>query len=350
MNEERGTMGVSEGTPDVSPGEELRGLQIGLVVLENRLIMAPMAGITNLPFRLLVRRLGAGLVTTEMVSAVGLTMGHGKTHRYLQSRPEEKPLSVQLFGAAPDIMARAAQIAVDAGADIIDINMGCPVAKVAKTGSGAALLDRPDRVASIVKAVRLASAVPVTVKIRAGWSPDRPMAVPVARVIEDCGADAVTVHPRFATQRYTGQADWRVIRDVQAAVRIPVVGNGDVFCAKDALRMLENTGCAGVMIGRGAVGNPWIFRQILDMEAGRDPCAPDLCERRDLILEHYRLLTDAVGEIRAPYMMRGLLLRYTKGLPHSSRFRERITRIKDFDTLSSLMDDYFGILKQGAEP
>ncbi len=342
-------MGVSGGTADPSSGEGTRGLRVGPVVLENRLIMAPMAGITNLPFRLLVRRLGAGLVTTEMVSAVGLTMGHGKTLRYLQSRPEEKPLSVQLFGTAPDIMARAAQIAVDAGADIIDINMGCPVAKVAKTGSGAALLDHPDRVASIVKAVRLASAVPVTVKIRAGWSPDRPMAVPVARVIEDCGADAVTVHPRFATQRYTGQADWGVIRDVQAAVRIPVVGNGDVFCAADAIRMREATGCAGVMIGRGAVGNPWIFRQILDMEAGRDPSAPDLGERRDLILEHYRLLADAVGEIRAPYMMRGLLLRYTKGLPYSTRFRERITRIKDFHTLSTLMDDYFGILEQEAE-
>ena len=200
------------------------GLAIGSVHLENRLIMAPMAGITNLPFRLLVRRLGAGLVTTEMVSAVGLTMGHPRTRSYLQSWTEEKPLSVQLFGALPESLALAAQMAADAGADIIDINMGCPVRKVAKTGSGAALLDHPRRVAAIVQAVRLASAVPVTVKIRAGWCPERPMAVEIARVIEDCGADAVTVHPRFATQRYAGRADWGVIQAVKDAVRIPVGG------------------------------------------------------------------------------------------------------------------------------
>jgi len=332
-----------------STGLKTGGLVIGQVRLENRLIMAPMAGITNLPFRLMVRRLGAALVTTEMVSAVGLTMGHSRTLNYLRSGPEEKPLSVQLFGADPDTMARAAQIAVDAGADIVDINMGCPVRKVAKTGSGAALLDRPDRVAALVTAVRLASTVPVTVKIRAGWSPERPMAVETARVVEDCGADAVTVHPRFATQRYAGRADWGVIREVKAALRIPVVGNGDVFRAEDAVKLQMETGCDAVMIGRGAVGNPWIFRQVLDLEAGREPRGPTLAERRALILEHYRLLAEAVGEHRAPYMMRGLLLRYTKGLRHSSRFRGRITRIKDYETLSVLMDDYFGVLEKEEE-
>jgi len=340
---------MAGGGPEGRPWRESGALEIGSVRLESRLIMAPMAGITNLPFRLMVRRLGAALVTTEMVSAVGLTMGHARTRNYLRSAPEEKPLSAQLFGAASDTMARAAQIAVDAGADIIDINMGCPVRKVAKTGSGAALLDHPDRVAGLVTAVRLASSVPVTVKIRAGWCPERPMAVEISRVIEDCGADAVTVHPRFATQRYAGRADWRVIREVKAAVRIPVVGNGDVFLAEDAGRMREETGCDGVMIGRGAVGNPWIFRQVLDLEAGREPRGPTLGERRELILEHYRMLAEAVGELRAPYMMRGLLLRYTKGLRHSSRFRGRITRIKDYETLSALMDDYFGVLEKEGE-
>jgi nifR3 family TIM-barrel protein len=325
-------------------------LRIGGVTLDNHLVMAPMAGITNLPFRTLVRRLGAGLVTTEMVSAMGLTMGHPRTRNYLRSWPDEKPLAVQLFGAGPGSMAEAAGIAEEAGADIVDINMGCPVRKVAKTGAGAALLDHPERVAEIVTAVRLACTVPVTAKIRAGWTPDRPAGVEIARVIEGCGADAVAVHPRFATQRYTGRADWRLIRAVKEAVRIPVLGNGDVFQAADALRMQAETGCDGVMIGRGAVGNPWIFRQVLDLEAGREPGEPSLAERRSHILEHYRLLARTVGEHRAPYMMRGLLLAYTKGLPYSSRFRERITRIRDFDTLNRLMDDYFEALEGREAP
>ncbi len=321
-------------------------LQIGTVALENRLVMAPMAGITNLPFRTLVRRLGAGLATTEMVSAMGLTMGHPRTRNYLRSWPREKPLSVQLFGAGPRSMAEAARIAEEAGADIVDINMGCPVRKVAKTGAGAALLDHPERVAEIVKAVRLACTVPVTAKIRAGWTPERPSGVEVARVIEGCGADAVAVHPRFATQRYAGRADWGLIRRVKEAVGIPVVGNGDVFRAEDALRMRRETGCDGVMIGRGAVGNPWIFRQVLDLEAGRTPREASLSERRTLILEHYGMLAETVGEHRAPYMMRGLLLAYTKGLPYSGRFRGRITRIKDFESLTLLMEDYFGTLER----
>ncbi|MCF8061078.1 MAG: tRNA dihydrouridine synthase DusB [Deltaproteobacteria bacterium] len=325
-------------------------LRIGTVTLENHLVLAPMAGITNLPFRTLARRLGAGLVTTEMVSAMGLTMGHPRTRSYLRSWSDEKPLAVQLFGAGPRSMAEAARIAVEAGADIIDINMGCPVRKVAKTGAGAALLDHPERVAEIVTAVRLACTVPLTAKIRAGWAPERPTGLEIARVIADCEADAVTVHPRFATQRYTGRADWRLIGAGKGAARIPVMGNGDVFRAEDALRMRAETGCDGVMIGRSAVGNPWIFRQVLDLEAGREPGEPTLSERRAHILEHYRLLARAVGEQRAPYMMRGLLLAYTKGLPYSSRFRGRITSIKDFDTLTELMDDYFETLEGEGEP
>jgi len=321
-------------------------LKIGTVTLENRLVMAPMAGITNPPFRLLVRRLGAALVTTEMVSAVGLTMPGSRTRNYLKSRNKEKPLSVQIFGAAPETMAMAAQIAVEAGADMIDINMGCPVRKVAKTGAGAALLDRPDRVTAILKSVRPACSVPLTAKIRAGWSPDRPVGLKIAKLIEDYGADAITVHPRFATQRYSGRADWSLIRQIKGLVRIPVVGNGDVFQAHDALRMREQTGCDGVMIGRGAVGNPWIFRQVLNLEAGLPAVDPSLEERRLHIFEHFQLLSEEVGERRASYMMRGLLLRYTKGLRHSTRFRSRITRVKDFESLSALLDDYFDILER----
>lgn len=323
--------------------------RVGDIHLKNRFIMAPMAGITNLPFRLMVKRLGAGLVHTEMVSAVGLSQGHEKTRRYLLSSEEEKPLSVQIFGSSAESMAAAAQKAVEAGADIIDVNMGCPVRKVAKSGSGAALLEHPERVAAIIKSVRLACPVPLTAKIRAGWSPGRPMAVEIARILEECGVDAVTIHARYATQRYGGVADWSLIKEIKESVRIPVIGNGDVFTAPDGMRMIRETGCDGVMIGRGAVGNPWIFNQLLDLEKGTAPTEPSLKERRTHILEHYRLLSEAVGEDRAPFMMRGLLLKYTKGLPRSNRFRGRITRIKDYQTLMLLMDDYFGALENAMD-
>ncbi len=323
-------------------------LTIGTIRLKSPFIMAPMAGVTNLPFRLIAKRLGAAMVTTEMVSAVGLTLKNEKTLAYLETRAEERPLAVQLFGAAPESMAEAAGMAVEAGADLIDINLGCPVRKLAKTGAGAALLDRPDQVARIAEAVRRASPLPLTAKMRAGWCPERPAAEHTARVLEDCGADGLTVHPRFATQGYSGRADWGLIGRVKEAVRIPVVGSGDVFRPEDAVRMLRDTGCDGVMIARGALGNPWIFRQILDLTEGRSPRPPELSERRAVILEHYGLLAETMGEARAPYMMRGLLLAYTKGLPHSTWFRGRITRMRDKESLLSLLDEYFMFLEEEA--
>jgi nifR3 family TIM-barrel protein len=242
-------------------------------------------------------------------------------------------------------MAMAAQIVVDSGADLVDINMGCPVKKVAKTGAGASLLRDRKRVADIVSAVRLACPVPLTVKIRAGWSPENPVACEVARVIEDCGADAVTVHPRFATQGYSVPADWTLIRRVKEQLKIPVIGNGDIFEPAHALKMRQETGCDGVMIGRGAIGNPWIFKQILHSDLGLPIPKPDLSDRRSFIMEHFQALSDLMGEHRAARTMRGLLLRYTKGLPHSSRFRGSINKIKDLDSLLSTMDGYFSTLE-----
>lgn len=320
-------------------------LRIGALELENWLVMAPMAGISNLPFRLTVKGLGAGLVTTEMISAIGLTGGQQKTLGYLKSHPAEKPLAVQLFGSRSDIMARAARVAVDSGADILDINMGCPVKKVAKTGAGASLLRDIGKAAGIMTAVRRSCPVPLTVKIRAGWSPDQPMACEMARMIEDCGADAITIHPRFASQGFSGHADWPLIGEVKDRVKIPVIGNGDVLKPSQAFQMKAETGCDGVMIGRGAVGNPWIFRQILDLEKGLPVSKPSLSERRSLIMEHGRLLSQSMGEQRAALAMRGLLLRYTKGLPHSCRFRGRITEIKDLKSLTANLDYYFSTLK-----
>ncbi len=320
-------------------------LQIGSLELENWLILAPMAGITSLPFRLIVKKLGAGLVTTEMVSAEGLIRGQKTTLSYLKSHPDERPLSVQIFGSKPEVMARAAEIVVKEGANIVDINMGCPVKKIIKTGAGGALLRSPQRVKEIVTAVRRACQVPLTVKIRAGWFIDESVAVETARLIEDCGADAITIHPRFVKQGFSGKAHWNIIADVKEQLKIPVIGNGDVIDPSLALQMKGQTGCDGVMIGRGAIGNPWIFKQVLDMEDGRAIRQPGLHERRTLIMEHFRLLSVSIGEYRAAKTMRGLLLWYTKGLPHSSRFRGLITSVKDWNTLISALDQYFSTLE-----
>jgi tRNA-dihydrouridine synthase B len=320
-------------------------LRIGTLTLSNWLIMAPMAGYTNLAFRLMVRRLGAGLVTTEMVSAAGLARDQQRTIAYIRSHPEEKPLSVQIFGSRPDVMAKAARTAVEAGADLVDINAGCPVRKVVKTGAGASLLRDPKTLAEIVCAVRLAVSVPLTVKIRAGWSPQEPSACEAARIIEDCGADGITVHGRFATDGFSGPADWGWIGRVKACCKIPVIGNGDVMDPSSALRLKAETGCDGVMIGRAAIGNPWIFRQVLCAEKGLPVEPPRLSERRSYILEHFRLLSDCMGEHRAALNMRGVLLSYTKGLPHSSAFRGLITRIRDTESLVRTMDHYFSSLE-----
>jgi len=319
-------------------------LEIGALKLKNRLIMAPMSGITNLPFRRIVKRLGAGLVTTEMISAMGIARHQEKTFRYLKSDPEERPLSVQIFGADPRVMAEAGRMVVDAGADLVDINMGCPARKVVKTGSGGALLRSPQRVRDIVSAVRAVCPVPVTVKTRAGWSPDEPIACNIARIVEDCGADAITIHPRFVTQRFSGSADWDIISQVKSKAGIPVIGNGDICSAPRAHEMMQQTGCDGVMIARGALGNPWIFKEILDMEKGLPPRPPESGERMEIILAHFSLLVDLMGEERAAKVMRGLLLWYTKGLPRSSRFRAAFTTIHDLDTMMAAMEGYFSLL------
>jgi len=322
-------------------------MQIGNLKLENRLIMAPMAGITNMPFRVIVKGMGAGLVFSEMVSAMGLTLKAKKTLQYLKSVPAEKPLGVQIFGSEPDVMARAAEMAVEAGADTVDINMGCPVKKVVKTGAGASLLKDSKKVSQIVSSVRKICQVPLTVKIRAGWSPEKTVACEIARVIEDCGADAIIVHPRFVNQGYSGKAAWSLIAKVKEKVRIPVIGNGDITYPFDALNMMSLTGCDGVMIGRAAVRKPWIFRQILQLEKGLPIQEPDLLERRSIIMKHYNLLQDFMNEHRAALCMRGLLIHYTKGLPGSGRFREGFNRIKDLESLVSVMDDYFTTLASG---
>lgn len=316
-------------------------LHIGALKLQNRFILAPMSGITNLPFRLMIKKLGPGLVNTEMVSAMGLIQGRKKTFRYLKSHTDEKPLAVQIFGTNPEVMAEATQLVVDAGADIVDINMGCPAKKVLKKGAGGALLRNPQKIKKIISSVRRVCSVPLTAKIRCGWSADEPLTSEIYHLVEDFGVDALTIHPRFVTQGFAGKADWTVISKLKKELAIPVIGNGDVLSAFDALKMKNQTGCDGVMLGRAAVTNPWIFKQIRAIVNGEEPCQPTLSERRAFIEDHFQLLSSFKGENRAAFIMRGLLLRYTKGLPHGTRFRESITRIHDYGTLISTLDQYF---------
>ncbi|HIJ36757.1 MAG TPA: tRNA dihydrouridine synthase DusB [Deltaproteobacteria bacterium] len=319
-------------------------LQIGTLKLENRYIMAPMSGISNLPFRLIARKMGAGLVTSEMTSAAGLSRKQEKTLHYLKSDDREKPLAVQIFGADPGEMAAAAEIAVEWGADLVDINMGCPARKVLKTGSGGALLRSPHRIGELVQQVRKACSVPLTAKIRSGYSPENDFAADIAKAIEDNGADGITVHPRFVSQGFSGKAQWQIISLIKRNVTIPVIGNGDVFKPEQAMEMIHETGCDGVMLARGAIGNPWLFRQILELEKGCTPSTPSFEERRSVMLEHFGLLCENMGELRASRVMRGLLLWYTKGLPRSSRFRGAFTGIRDLNTMISAMDEYFNEL------
>ncbi len=321
-------------------------LSIGGVRPSHWSVMAPMAGITNLPFRLTAKTMGAALVTTEMVSATGLVRAQKATSAYLETNPSEHPLAVQIFGADPDEMAVAARIAARAGADILDINMGCPARKVVKTGAGSALLKDIQRAERIVTAVRNTVKLPVTVKIRSGWSMGEVVALDFGRMFQDCGVDAVTLHPRFAAQGFSGTADWDQIRRLVETIRIPVIGNGDITVPSQALLMRQETGCIGVMIGRGAVGNPWIFRQISDLEQYGCWEKPSLAERKKVILDHYRLLVDHFGSARAARLMRGLVLWYTKNLPYSSRFRGTFTGIHDLCGLIQGIDGYFSFLRE----
>jgi tRNA-dihydrouridine synthase B len=316
-------------------------LKIGSLSLKNGLILAPMAGYTNLGFRLTIKKLGAGLVTTEMVSAMGLTLNHRKTLDYLKSHPDEKPLAVQIFGSQPEVMARACEIVGQHGVDLIDINMGCPVKKVVKTGAGAALLRDRSKIAAILQAVRKSCPLPLTVKIRTGWSPLDPVACEVADIAEGCGADAITIHPRFATQGFSVPSEWSWIRKVKQTVKIPVIGNGDIFDAPAALRMKAETGCDGVMIGRGAVRNPWIFRQIQNLEQGLPFSEPELEDRKAFIMDHFDFLCETMSEKTAAFTMRGILISFTKGLPNSSRLRASVSRIVNKETLCAITNEYF---------
>jgi nifR3 family TIM-barrel protein len=314
---------------------------IGALGLSNGTVLAPLAGITNLPMRLLAKEGGAGLVCSEMVSANGLVHGSVKTAAMLRSAPAEQPLSIQIFGADPSVIADAARMVAAAGADVLDINFGCSVRKVVKTGAGVDLMRDPRRAEAVLKAVRRAVSIPLTVKMRSGWTASGEQALEIAAIAEACGVDAVAVHPRTAGQGFSGRADWSLIGRIRERVRIPVIGNGDIAAPADAVRMRQETGCAAVMIGRAAIGNPWIFGQIEALWTTGTFREVSLAERR-LAMHRYAKATVAeYGETAGCRLLRGRLGWFVRGLRHGSRFREAIKRLEREAEALAVIDDFF---------
>ena len=322
---------------------KIRKLTIGNVTLENNVILAPMAGVTDLPFRLLCRQQGAGLVCMEMVSAKAIYYNNKSTEELLEVHPEELPVSLQLFGSDPEIVADMAARIQERPYAILDFNMGCPVPKVVNNGEGSALMKNPKLVEQILTALVRAVKKPVTVKIRKGFDDSCINAVEIAKIAESCGVAAIAVHGRTRAQYYSGDADWNIIRQVKEAVRIPVIGNGDVTGPESALAMLEETGCDGVMVGRAAQGNPWIFREITHyLETGEKLPRPDNVEKKAMVLRHAELLQETKGEYTAVREMRKHLAWYTAGMPHSARFRGMINSLETMKALIEGVEEIFG--------
>jgi len=296
-------------------------MNIGLLHLENPVILAPLAGITNLPFRLLAKEAGCGLVTSEMVSADGLVHGAPNALALLRSLPAEKPLAVQLFGSDPAVMAEAAAIVEGSGADLLDINFGCAVKKVIKTGSGVALMRTPQRAEEVLRAVRHAVRIPLTIKIRSGWDGSGRQALALGEIAEACGVDAVTVHPRTAAQKFSGRADWGVIAALKRQLSIPVIGNGDIACADDAARMLFETGCDAVMVGRRAIGYPRIFTEIGLRLHGQAVPADTIANRLKVLRRYAQLTVECFGRETATRLIRRRLGWFVKGMRNGAVLR-----------------------------
>lgn len=312
----------------------MKKLTIGNVELPNQVILAPMAGVSDIAFRLLCHEQGAGLVCSEMVSVKAILYGNKNTEELLQIHPEEGAVSLQLFGSDPDIVSEMAKRIEERPFAVLDLNMGCPVPKVVNNGEGSALMKDPLLAGRIVEKTAKAIQKPLTVKIRKGFDDDHVNAVEMAHILQESGAAAVAVHGRTREQYYSGQADWDIIAQVKAAVKIPVIGNGDVTDGESALQLLKKTGCDGVMIGRGAQGNPWVFREVTAALEGREiPPRPTRQELYDMIARHAQLAAQYKGEYITVREMRKHLAWYTTGLPHAAALRRQINSIETMDGL-----------------
>ena len=316
----------------------MKTLKIGTAELSNPYILAPMAGVTDLPFRLLCKEQGAGLLCMEMVSAKAIQYNNKNTKALLEIHPEELPVSLQLFGSEPDIISEIAKRIEELPFAILDINMGCPVPKIVRNGEGSALMKNPKLVYEIVSKTVKAIQKPVTVKIRKGFDDNSINAVEIAKIIEEAGASAVAVHGRTREQYYSGKADWDIIRQVKEAVSIPVIGNGDVVSGESALAMMQQTGCDGVMIGRGAQGNPWIFSELLEYEkTGKIPERPSIEEIKKMMLRHAQLQLKYKGEYLGIREMRKHVSWYTSGMPNSAKLRAKINAVESYQELEELL-------------
>lgn len=322
----------------------LHKLKIGNVELENNLILAPMAGVTNLPFRIVCKDYGAGMVCTEMASAKAMFHNDQKTKRLFNTEGEKRPISFQVFGSELESMAYAVKYMSDF-ADIIDINMGCPAPKVVKNGDGSKLLLDLKKAQKIIETAVKNSKVPVTVKFRKGWDKENIVAVDIAQIAEQAGASAVTIHGRTRSEFYTGKADWDIIKKVKQSVNIPVIGNGDIVDEESALQMFEQTGVDGIMIGRGSFGNPWIFRNIKHyLETGEKLPQPTNNEKLEVMEKHIKLAVKEKGEDVAIKELRKHIAWYTKNLKNSSEFRNSINKVEKKEQLISKLEEYFKTL------
>ena len=319
----------------------MKKLVIGNVTLDNPLILAPRAGVTDLPFRLLCKEQGAGLICMEMVSAKAIYYKNKNTEQLLEISPKEHPVSLQLFGSDPEIIAEMAARIEERPFDILDFNMGCPVPKVVNNGEGSALMKNPKLVEEILSRLVKAVKKPVTVKIRKGFDDDHVNAVEIAKIAESCGVAAIAVHGRTRQQYYSGKADWDIIRQVKEAVAVPVIGNGDLLCAGDVADMRKETGCDGFMIGRGAQGNPWIFKQIIHkLETGEDLPRPTVQEVCEMVLRHARLQIETKGEYTGIREIRKHAAWYTAGYKNSAKLRGRINEVESMEDLEKLFLEF----------
>jgi len=315
-------------------------MKIATLKLAGPVLLAPMAGITNLPYRRIMKEFGAALVFSEMVSANGLIRDGRRTLELVRSCDAEKPLGIQLFADDPDVLGASVKHLGSAG-DLLDINLGCPVNKVVRSGAGSALLRTPQKVGRLTAELRKATAKPITIKIRSGWDLQSINYLEIGHIAEDSGADAVTLHPRTRSQGFSGQADWEHIARLKQALKIPVIGSGDIFNADDGLRMLSETGCDGIMVGRGAYGNPWLIKNILRRLAGKPEVRPTAADRLQVAERHIQLMAEDVGIKKTMFEMRKHLCWYSRGLDGAAGFRQSINQTTSLEQLRQLTRDYF---------